>query len=315
LNRTGLILFFIIAFFYAYDCVSQAEQPTFYYDYFKINENAGKVKSSKIKKVTTLLINKDSQDTVNIAYYDTNGYVIENNSLYKIISNGVVKNIYLRNNYFYDVYGKLIEKTDTSNSSFRKISISYEDNGNLSEEIVFDSKGSKLKKIAYEYDDLARLIESVEKNIENDCKIIKKYTYDSYSHMARYTMQNNCKDADLKAMDITYVYKYDKQSNIIEKNTLYPAGGYRTEQFTYGINGMVTKNYVITGNDIFTVFLYTYDNSNLVTVIDRTEVSGFVRKKYSQLFKYDKSGNILEKQELAEDGLQIYMNKYIYEFY
>jgi hypothetical protein len=297
------------------DTFPQAEQPTVYYDYFKINENAAKIKSAKIKKITTLLINKDAQDTVNIAYYDQNGFVIENNSLYKIISNGEIKNIYLKNTYLYDEFGKLIDKTDTSNTSFRKISLNYEDNGNLAAETVFDSKGNKTKKITYEYDDLARLIESDERDLLGDCKITKKYAYDSYNHMAKYSMTNTCKDADLKSMDITYVYKYDKKSNILEKNTLYPAGGYRTEQFTYGTNGLLSQNYVITGTDIYTNYIYSYDKSNLLIRIDRTEVNGLVRKKFYQIYKYDNFGNVLDKQEFTEDNSLIYLNKFIYEFY
>lgn len=310
-----IISIFIFVFLNKCDIFSQEEQATIYYDYFKINENAKKIKDAKINKATTILITKESEDTVNIAYYDGNGYINENYSLYKIISNSEIKSIYMKNTYLYDEYGKLINKTDTSGTTYKKISLNYEDNGNLAEEIVQDSRGNKIKKITHEYDDLARLIETEEKDITGDCKIIKKYAYDSYSHIANYSMKNNCKVADIKILDISYVYKYDKLSNIIEKNTLYPAGGYRTEQFTYGINGQLTQNYVITGNDIYTVYLYTYEKNKMVTKIERTEVNGLIRKKYSQLFKYDKYGNILEKQELGEDGKQIYMNKYYYEFY
>lgn len=315
MNIKVFISYLIAVLVIARSIYAQAEKPAIFYDYYKINENAPKIKSSKIQKATTVLASNEVEDTVNIAFYDANGYLIENNSLYKIISNGEMKNIYLKNTYLYDEYGKLISKTDTSASSYKKISLSYEDNGNLEEELVLDSKGTKIKRISHEYDDLARLIESVEKDLPGDCKVTKKYAYDSYSNMAKYSMNNTCKDADINSLDISYVYKYDKQGNILEKNTLYPAGGYRTEQFTYSVNGLLTQNYVITGTDIYTVFLYTYDKNNTISKVERTEVSGLERKKYSQVFKYDKNGNILEKQELSEDGKLIYKNKYYYEFY
>ena len=73
-----IISLFIFVFLNKCDLFSQEEQPTIYYDYVKINENAKKIKDAKIKKATMMLVTKDSEDTVNIAYYD--GMFDDNNT-------------------------------------------------------------------------------------------------------------------------------------------------------------------------------------------------------------------------------------------
>lgn len=292
---------------------SQSERPGLYNDYIKINENAKKIKDAKISKRTSILIGGSGNDTTSVMLYDMNGNLSKSTTLTENITDMDSRVFYLKYWYKYDGNGKLVERIDSTGGQFRKTKLSYDDMGNIVKEEMWDGFNNVLMEKSHEYDNLGRLIESSEKNIAGNCRIVKQYAYDSYNNMAKYNIKNSC-DAS-KNQVLTYVYKYDKRSNIIEKNSLSAASNYRTESFSYGINGNLTQSYIITGDGRYTLSVYHYDKSNVKAKVERTDVNNGEKKKYTELYSYDNFGNILEIKELDEEGNQTFVTKYIYEFY
>jgi hypothetical protein len=294
---------------------AQGEMTSVYNEYYRINENSKKIKDARIKKSVSLIITKDRTDTLNISYYDINGNLV--NEMNKIVVSTTVESkiIYQKYSYKYDELNRVAEKIDSSGGSVIRKVISYEEDGTLSAEDILNSKGEVIKEISHEYDQLARLIESTENDNIAKCKTVKKYTYDSYNNLAKYVLSSNCTDSLSKAVNITYVYKYDNKSNIIEKNSYFSSTSFKTETFTYGANGKVSKSYVITGNEVYTNNVYFYDNSNFLTKIEINEVNGEDKKKFLRFYTNDKFGNVIEIRELTLTGTQIYLMKYEYEFF
>lgn len=294
---------------------SQAEMTSVYNEYVKINENAKKLKDAKIKKSISIISTKESTDTLNISYYDINGNLVnEMNSV--IVSSSVEsKKIYQKSAYKYDEQFRVLEKFDSTSGEVRRKVLHYEADGTLSAEEIYNSKGELIKESSHEYDQLSRLIETTEKDNLAKCRTDKKYAYDSYNNMAKYVLSSNCNDSASKSLNITYVYKYDNKSNIIEKNTYFSSKNFKTESFTYGSNGKLYQSYIITGPEIYTLSLYFYDNSNFLTKIDKTEVNGSEKTKYLVFYKNDKFGNVLEIRELTVTGAQSYVLRYEYEYY
>jgi len=294
---------------------SQAEMTPVYNEYIKINENSKKIKNAKIKKSISIITTKDRTDTLNISYYDVNGNLVNELNSVIISTSAEIKKVYQKLNFKYDEYARVIEKIDSSGDEIKRKVLHYEDDGTLSGEEIFDSKGELIKELSHEYDQLSRLIETTEKDNFFKCKTIKKYIYDSYNNMAKYVLSSNCTDSASRAVNITYVYKYDKKSNIIEKNSYFSSKNFKTESFTYGANGKIYQSYMITGTEIYTLNLYFYDGSNFLTKIEKTEVNGEDKKKFIIFYKNDKFGNVLEIRELTLTGVQNYVLKYEYEYY
>jgi len=295
---------------------SQAELPQLYKDFVKINENAKKIKDSKISKCSIILIGTSMQDTTSTRFYDMNGNLSKEISLSENVSDMDSRLFYNRFLYKYDGNGRLLEKIDSTNGQFRKTILAYSDLGDIVKEEIRDAFGNTLIEVSNEYDNLGRLIESSEKNVAGNCKIIKQYAYDSYNNMAKYSVKNNCEPG--KNHVLTYVYKYDKRSNIIEKNLLNPvtsASSYRTESYTYSVNGNLTQSYIITGEGQYTISVFTYDKANVKVKAERTEVNGTDQSKFTELYTYDIHGNIMEIKEIDETGTQVFLTRYVYEFY
>ncbi|HJY64351.1 MAG TPA: hypothetical protein VJ455_09360 [Ignavibacteria bacterium] len=297
------------------DIYSQAEMTSLYIDYIKINENSGIIKSAKISGSTTILITNEGQDTINISYYDKNGLLKKEVSQFTVKAGEEIKRTVQKKYFVYDEYGRLTVKLDSTNNVFKKTVITTEDNGNITGEEIYDSKNFLRTEISHDYDNLSRLIESNEKEIYEKCKTVKKYTYDSYSNMVSYKLSSTCTDSNYKSLNITFVYRYDSKNNILEKNTLYSDKNFKTESFTYGLNGKVNQSYILTGQDKYTVHLYYYDKSNFLVKQERTEVYGDERKKFTKNLTYDKFGNVLEVTETNEANEQTFKIKYVYDYH
>lgn len=315
LPRFAILAFFPVLCFGIREALCQGEMTSVYNEYVKINENAKRIKDAKIRRSVSIITTKDRTDTLNTSYYDINGNLT--NELNSVIVSTIdeSKKIYQKSTFKYDEYSRVIEKIDSSGNEVKKKVLHYEEDGTLSGEDIYDWKGELIKEISHEYDPLSRLIETAEKNSSAKCRTIKKYTYDSYNNMAKYVLSSNCTDSASKSVNITYVYKYDSRSNIIEKNSYFSSKSFKTEKFTYGANGKVYQSYVITGPEIYTLNLYFYDNSNLLTKIEKSEVNGEDNKKFLIFYKNDKFGNVIEIRELTVTGVQSYVLKYEYEYY
>jgi len=284
-------------------------------DYVKINENSTKIKSAKIYKSSTIIFSKDGEDTVNISFYDNNGLLKKEQNKFVLKTGSENKQTIQKTYFIYDEFRNIAQKLDSVNNTYKKIIISYEDDGSISREEIYDSKDNKLKVISHEYDNLLRLIESTEKDIDASCKTTKKYAYDSYNNMASYKLTSTCKDSMYKSLNITFIYKYDNKNNVIEKNTLYSDKNFKTEFFKYGSNGKCSQTNILVGQDKYTVILHYYDKTNFLVKQERSEVNGEEKKNFIKTFTNDQYGNLLEIKETNEKGEHTLIIKYVYEYY
>ncbi len=313
--RSLAILFvFSAASFVGQHVYSQAEMPELYNDFIKINDNARKIKAAKIKLYAKIMSAAGKDDTTSISQYDTNGILIK-----RLVENTDTtrkenKTYWENYNYIYDKNGRLIQRIDTINGDVWKTILYYDDLGNISkEELYFRTKLAM--DMNYDYDELGRLIEADEVNYYQSCMIVEKYAYDSYNNMAKYSIKNDCKDLEGKANEYKYAYKYDKKSNIIEKQSTYPSGGYNTETFKYDAKGNLTEYYESNSKNEYSEAIYTYDKSNLKLKADRKEVIGGFTTLYAEKFIYDNKGNLIEDQNFNPNGELMFSRKYYYEFY
>lgn len=287
--------------------------PDLYNNFIKINDNAKKNKAAKIKIYAEIMAVNDKQDTTNIYQYDTNGILIKR--LIQNIDTTRKENKIFYQNYTY-VYkgGRLTERLDSTNGDIWRTVLYYDDLGNISkEELYFRSKLAMDR--TYDFDELGRMIESNEVNYYQSCKIVEKFAYDSYNNMAKHSVRNDCKDLQGKVTEYKFGYKYDKKSNIIEKQSTYPSGGYNSETYKYDARGNMTEYYESNSKNEYSEAIYSYDKSNIKVKADRKEVIGGFTTLYAEKFVYDDKGNLIEDQNFNPNGELMFTRKYMYEFY
>ncbi len=307
------ILILFISNFYTLDSFSQAETPLIYRQYLNLNKNSKKIKEAKIQKSVEVITANSKTDTAAIYYFDNMGNIIQELIRMPDTTSKENKYFYLNYSYKYDKDNRLIEKIDSTNNILKKTELEYDDNGTITKEVEYDSKYKRIREISYDYDALLRLIESTEINTTD--KIITTYAYDSYSNMTKVNIKNSSGDAGSKSGNSTYVYKYDNKDNIIEKQTLIPGGGYKTETFKYDSKGVLTESYEISGRDTYTEFIYYYDKSFNKIKVEKTETSGDNKSSYTELISYDNFGNVIEDQNKGSNSEIISGTKYFYEYY
>lgn len=299
--------------FLTYSCYSQAEHTDLYKDYFKINENAKSIKDAKIKSVLELYIKGEQTDTVKYTEYDQNGNITRN--ITKTDTSLDKSGQYIYTNYTY-IYkeGRLTEKIDSSAKDIKKHYITYGDLGDITgEEIKIGAV--LIKEIEYEYDNLSRLIESTSNDKINKCKIIESYAYDSYNNLAKKTIKNECTGTKEKPVSITYNYKYDNKSRIIEKQAIYPNAGYKVISYQYSPDGKIISSYESAGSDTYDNTKYSYDDKTNSVKIEKSEILGDLTKNSSGVIQNDKFGNRIEEKYFDSNGKLIFMVKNIYVYY
>jgi hypothetical protein len=292
---------------------AQAEHPAVFNNYVKINDNSKKVKDSKIRKCTEVIISNKRQDTLRYHYYDDNGNLTQQFIYLEPEGDNITGDFH---NYFflYDKSARLVQKMDSSKNEAKRTIIEYDEFGNISKEEI-KSQGEIISEITYEYDNLSRLIESKEKDRMRGCSIVEQYTYDSYNNLTRLSVKNSCDNLSSKPLVTAINYKYDQKYNIIEKRTTYPSGNYKIENFLYDPKGNLTESYESTSEASYIKYVYTYDIPSNTVNVEKTEVTGDFKTKYRQNRKYDKFGNLLEEQYLGPKGELMYILKNIYEYY
>jgi len=290
----------------------QAEYPKVFIDYVKINESSKKIKDAKIRKCTEIKTANNRQDTMKTLYYDDNGnllqkYLLAEASNFSDGDYGYISYFYLYNN------GILVQKIDSSNGEALKTIISYDEFGNISKEEI-KAHNEIIREISYEYDNLSRLIESVEKDLVQNCKTTQRYDYDSYNNLAKLSVKSSCSGIGSNLNATTCSYKYDSKYNIIEKRTTYPTGSYKIESFKYE-KGSLIESYASSNKEAYIKYVYFNDAASNSIKVEETEVIREIFTKYTRLLKYDKYGNLLEEQYTGPDGKEIYTRKNIYEYY
>lgn len=292
---------------------SQAEYTDLVRNYIILNENAAKIKSSKIKNASVVYISGTRIDTLRVTEYDNTGNVLMDYTRRDTSSGKVGEYVSTRYTYLYKE-GRLVEKVDISTLIPRKHYIEYDDIGNISKEEVKE-QGKTVFEIEYEYDNLSRLIESSEKDVVNKCKIAESYSYDSYNNLAKVSTKDECTGTKGKPVNTTYSYKYDSKSRIIEKQAIYPNAGYKILTYKYGPKGEVLEAYESAGSDSYEKTFYTYEDNSNTMKVEKDENIGELTKKVSGTIENDKLGNRLEEKYYDSNGKLLYSIKYNYEFY
>jgi hypothetical protein len=191
----------------------------------------------------------------------------------------------------------------------------YDDNGSISKEEEYMGKSKLISEKNHDYDMLSRLIESDEVYYAMNCKADFKYVYDSYNSVAKVTAKDLCKDPDGRSRETKYNCKYDKASNMVEKQSIYPNGTSTTETFKYDAKGNVLSSYKIDNKSDYTEFINTYDKSFNKIKVEKTEVIGEIKTKYSNELKYDNNGNLIEDKMFGPNGDVMSVRKIYYENY
>jgi hypothetical protein len=292
---------------------SQAEYTDLVREYVKINENAQKIKVAKIKSVAEIFISGTINDTLRAAEYDVNGNLT--GELTKRDTSAEKNGAFLIKRYGY-MYkdGLLIERVDMSGAVPKKHYITYDDVGNISNEVVKE-QGKVILETDYEYDNLSRLIESSSKDVVNSCKINESYSYDSYNNLAKKSTKNECLGSKTKPVNTIFTYKYDSKNRILEKQSTYPNAGYKMLTYKYGKNGEVTEFYESEGTDSYENTIYVYDDKTSTINVEKNEVIGELTKKITGVIQNDKFGNIVEEKYYDSNGKLLYTKKNIYEYY
>lgn len=293
---------------------SQAEHPQLYFDYLSINGNSKKIAQSKIKKAIEIVKNGQTTDTASISYYDQSGMLTKLMQATTDTTRKDNKNYFTVLVYVYKE-GKLVERVDSTYTDVRRMVIYYDDAGNISKEEEYLGKSKLIIERNHEYDDLQRLVESDEIYYGMNCKSNTKYSYDSYNNIARIVVKDLCKDPDGRTRETKISNKYDKNYDIIEKHIVYPSGAYRTETRKYDAKGNVINGYEITSKNDYSEYTITYDKSFNKTKIDRTDVTGDLKTKFTEIFKYDNAGNLTEDLMLGPGGETMSLRKILYETY
>ncbi len=305
-------LMFCVLFFSGDLCFSQAEYPRSVKTYLKINDNAKLIKQSKISISTEVLLSGGREDTLRVSFYDQDGYILKEIS--KIDTSAEKKGEFITRNYSY-VYNNfklLTEKVDSSYASPKKYYLKYDEFYNITDEEVFVNN-KLVQKYEYEYDDLSRLIETTQKDVIYDCKIIDTYDYDSYNNLVKVISKNRCIQGENKPLETKYNYTYDKDYRILEKRTNSTSGEVKTETFTYTADGKPESSYEITGRDSYISRKYTYENNNIR--IKKIETIGELSTGSDILIKFDKAGNRILEEYFDPSGKLLYSYKFVYNYY
>ncbi len=292
--------------------LAQAEYPRVLKTYLKINDNAKQIKDAKIKSSIEILSSNGRLDTIKISNYASDGFIL--NEISKIDTSRDKKGEYITRSYsyIYNNFRLLIEKFDSSGVNLKKYYLKYDEFYNITDEELF-ILNKLVQKYSYEYDDLSRLIESTQKDIANDCKVIETYDYNSYNNLVKMVTVNKCIGGEGKPLETKFIYTYDNSYRILGKTTNATSGDKKTETFTYNADGKPESSYEMTGTDSYTNRKYTYDK-NTVRIL-KTDVKGELSISSDVLIKYDKFGNRLEEEYFDPSGKLIYTYKFIYTYY
>lgn len=310
--RNLIILFFLLNTFNCLTINAQAEYPEVIKKFVLINDKSKQIKAARIMKTTQVQVTNTRDDTIHIDLYDKNGNLVKEYDFNQDTTNGSKKSYQENYTYEYDSTGKIIQKIDSSVNKVIRTVIEYEDNGNFSTEEVYSNDTLALKE-SFDYDNLARLTECSGKNYAGDCKFVLSYVYDSYNNLVKIKSRNDCETT--APGEISFIIGYDKHSNIVSKNTIFPAGLNKVETFKYDNKNNLYESYESTSKDGYTEKSYTYDSLNHLARIDISNIIGDNTIKYSRSMKYDKFGNPTEVQYLDSKNQLINTIKYYYEYY
>lgn len=204
-----------------------------------------------------------------------------------------------KTSYTYDAAGRVTSMTDELGT----VTYTYDNNGNVL--TVTDSQGTISRKydalnrvteytdykgdtVKYSYDELGNLIQLTYPGGE-----IVRYTY--YKNGWLHTVTDN--------VGKVTTYEYDSNGNLT--HTIRPNG---TEEIcTYSSAGLLVEQKDVKGEEVFTHYTYTYDESGNVTTIDGTETTDTklgIKRLNSATMTYDSENRLLtyNGEELRYDA-------------
>ncbi len=297
---------------FAFSTFAQGERPELTRNFVSINTDAASVKGAKISKCSEIQVSKSGEETLSIKVFNREGNLLQHYFRPDTTtgSNPPLSSFF----YLYDSYGKLIQRIDSLPSGTVKNFLEYDDLGNITDKEM-KSGSATLSETSFDYDAMGRLIESVHKDAVMNCKTTEKYIYNTYNDMAKISSKSTCGDSDDRTITTQYNYKYDKQDKIIEKISILPGGGIKTETFSYDPKGNLKEMYVSTSTDYFINYVFVNDSVKNTTIVEVTEsFNDAVNKSYRTIVK-DKFGNVQE--EIYEDAghKEIFRKKFVYEYF
>lgn len=222
-------------------------------------------------------------------------------------------------------------------SGIKQFSRSYDQRGNMTDFIAFDSsRGEALQTESYKYDAENKLIGSAFGDALHWNDGYRTYTYNGHGQL----IESELRKPD-RTLKTRYTYKYDAKGKLIE-NVFYTATGEiaSTRSYQYDASGKLVEfssvradggldeksrhQYNDQGNAILSI---TYDSAGRVssrTNYKYADQQYLVQKmvylpdgslSIGYTYRYDKNGDQVEEIELNSKGEPAQLTKLDYEFY
>jgi hypothetical protein len=212
----------------------------------------------------------------------------------------------------------------------------YDSAGKLSEKLKYLADGSLDQKTTYQYDPKGNLVTEREFEHYKDFKdpTFGTYEYNDSGKVTEYT-------EDWKTTSLHYSYTYDERGHLSE-GVVYESKGKlsRREKYKYDEKGneieelilesnsdgkwlskysednkIIEKDWYEADGSLNSIYTFTYDDSRrLIESVGRESPEGRIYSK--ETYKYDGSGNLLERGEFSYSGIgePTRLDKFLYEY-
>ena len=181
--------------------------------------------------------------------------------------------------YKYDSEDRLIEEVNST----RKFIYTFDNNGKLISESVYDANDKLQRQSIYKYDDKGKTLECT--NSDGNNKLIAKFLFKYDNNGNEIECFSSYSDSTLTNKTII---KYDSKGNTTSRSIFSVAGRLReSHYYKYDDSGnqMEVTWYNASGN-LMSKYIYKYDDNN-----NKIE---WVRGSYKTIYKYDNKGNMIE---------------------
>lgn len=190
----------------------------------------------------------------------------------------------------------------------------FNEQGNKTEEIRTEPyTGRVQQRLVFIYDSAGLLIE--EKAYKSDSSLSHTYTFQYDKKGNR--IEEFITEADGK-LSTKYAYKFDSAGNKTEMmgyNMKIPNPHFLTETYAYDAHSNKIKETSehSSGNHV-TVYTYKYDSNGKITGLFVSEKHDRLGdSEYRETYKYDKAGNLVEKNYCSADGKVLDRSVFTYD--
>lgn len=169
-------------------------------------------------------------------------------------------------------------------SPLKLATLTYDENGFLSETINYNSDGSEENLFAYEYDSSGTRLSSKRYDLQNRLQKIFLYEYDKRGLKVRVNRTNVSGQ-----IEKYYKYEYDKTGKLL-KESWFNSDGSKEFEIEYSYNSSGQK-------------------------IEANSFSFIGGDDYRYQLRYDVKGNLVEEIKQDDNGEKISVIQYIYKYY